>query len=162
MPQCRACNQFSIFTRESDVRHVYFYYKRSGNEKYSEQFICASCGPLHPKVKKKFDKIRYTHLAIISLQIANLPHLRFLSTAKQRAALGSKKSDFNRRLTNLKEAEVPFNEEFSNLIQQLRKEITCVVRNQRKYSARSVENIRQLQGRVIGTCTAILAVYYEG
>jgi len=77
-------------------------------------------------------------------------------------ALNSKKSDFNRRITNLKDAEVPFHEEFSNLIQQLRKEITYVVRDQRKYSARSVENIRQLQGRVIGTCSAILAVYYEG
>lgn len=86
----------------------------------------------------------------------------FLLTAKQRVALSSKKSDFNRRLTKLKEAEVPFNEEFGNLIQQLRKEVTYVVRDQRKYSARRVENIRQLQGRVMGACNAILAVYYEG
>lgn len=86
----------------------------------------------------------------------------FLLTAKQRVVLSSKKSDFNRRLTKLKEAEVPFNEEFGNLIQQLRKEVTYVVRDQRKYSARRVENIRQLQGRVTGTCNAILAVYYEG
>lgn len=84
-----------------------------------------------------------------------------LSTAKQRIALSSRKSNFNRRIEKLKEAEVPFTEEFSNLIQQLRKEVSCVVRDQRKYSARSVENIRQLQGRIIGTCSAILAVYYE-
>ena len=84
-----------------------------------------------------------------------------LSTAKQRSALSNKKSDFNKRILNLKEAEVPFSEEFGNLIQQLRKEVTYVVRDQRKYSARSVENIRQLQGRLIGTCSAILAVFYE-
>jgi len=75
--------------------------------------------------------------------------------------LSSRKSDFNKRISNLKEAEVPFSEEFGNLIQQLRKEVTHVVRDQRKYSARSVENIRQLQGRLIGTCSAILAVFYE-
>ncbi|XP_073231808.1 uncharacterized protein [Porites lutea] len=93
-----------------------------------------------------------------------VPYIRAVkqTLAKQRVALSSKKSDFNRRLTKLKEAEVPFNEEFGNLIQQLRKEVTYVVRDQRKYSARRVENIRQLQGRVIGTCNAILAVYYEG
>lgn len=84
-----------------------------------------------------------------------------LSTAKQRGALSNRKSDFNKRVSNLKEAEVPFSEEFGNLIQQLRKEVTYVVRDQRKYSARSVENIRQLQGRLIGTCSAILAVFYE-
>lgn len=65
-------------------------------------------------------------------------------------------------LTNLEEAEMPSNTELVSLIQQLRREISYVVREQRKYSARSVESIRQLQGRVIGTCTAILAVYYEG
>ncbi|KAM7426617.1 hypothetical protein ABFA07_022117 [Porites harrisoni] len=93
-----------------------------------------------------------------------VPYIRAVkqTLAKQRVALSSKKSDFNRRLTKLKEAEVPFNEEFGNLIQQLRKEVTYVVRDQRKYSARRVENIRQLQGRVMGTCNAILAVYYEG
>lgn len=84
-----------------------------------------------------------------------------LSTAKQRIALSSRKSDFNKRIDKLKDAEVPFTEELGTLIQQLRQEVTCVVRDQRKYSARSIENIRQLQGRIIGTCSAILAVYYE-
>ena len=88
-------------------------------------------------------------------------HANCLSTAKQRIALSSKKSDFNRRIDKLKDAEVPFTRELGTLIQQLRKEVTCVARDQRKYSAKSVENIRQLQGRIIGTCSAILAVYYE-
>ena len=90
--------------------------------------------------------------------------LYFYSTnstiAQQRKALSSRKSDFNRRLTKLKEAKVPFNEEFCDLIQQLKNEITCLVRDHRKYSARSVENIRHIQGRVIGTCIAIMEVYY--
>ena len=90
--------------------------------------------------------------------------LYFYSTnstiAQQRKALSSGKSDFNRRLTKLKEAKVPFNEEFCDLIQQLKNEIACLVRDHRKYSARSVENIRHIQGRVIGTCIAIMEVYY--
>ncbi|KAJ7394503.1 hypothetical protein OS493_000317 [Desmophyllum pertusum] len=92
-----------------------------------------------------------------------VPYIRAVKQllAKQRVALSSRKSDFNRRIANLKQAEVPFTEDLSQLIQLLRKDVTSVVRDQRKYSARSVENIRQLQGRVIGTCSAILAVYYE-
>lgn len=97
----------------------------------------------------------------IFLLLALTDNYFFLSTAKQRVALSSRKSDFNRRIANLKQAEVPFTEDLSQLIQLLRKDVTSVVRDQRKYSARSVENIRQLQGRVIGTCSAILAVYYE-
>lgn len=84
-----------------------------------------------------------------------------LSTAKQRNALSNRKSDFNKKISNLKEAELPFSGELGDLIQQLCKEVTYVVRDQRKYSARSVENIRQLQGRLIGTCSAILSVFYE-
>ncbi|XP_068699388.1 uncharacterized protein [Montipora foliosa] len=93
-----------------------------------------------------------------------VPYIRSVKEifAKQRKAIGNKKSDFNRRLTKLQEAEVPFNEELRNLFQQLKREITCVARDHRKYSAKSVEHIRHLQGRVIGTCTAIIAVYYEG
>ncbi|XP_022777976.1 uncharacterized protein LOC111319476 isoform X2 [Stylophora pistillata] len=92
-----------------------------------------------------------------------VPYIRAIKQllAKQRIALSSKKSDFNRRIDKLKDAEVPFTRELGTLIQQLRKEVTCVARDQRKYSAKSVENIRQLQGRIIGTCSAILAVYYE-
>lgn len=92
-----------------------------------------------------------------------VPYIRAIKQllAKQRIALSSKKSDFNRRIDKLKDAEVPFTRELATLIQQLRKEVTCVARDQRKYSAKSVENIRQLQGRIIGTCSAILAVYYE-
>ncbi|XP_078373572.1 uncharacterized protein LOC144657137 isoform X2 [Oculina patagonica] len=92
-----------------------------------------------------------------------VPYIRAVKQllGKQRIALTSRKSDFNRRILNLKEAQVPFSEEFSNLIQQLRKEVSYVVRDQRKYSARSVESVRQLQGRLIGTCSAILSVYYE-
>ena len=87
-------------------------------------------------------------------------HFTNSTTAQQRKALSSRKSDFNRKLTKLKEAEVPFNEEFCDLIQQLKKEITSLVRDHRKYSARSVENIRHIQGRVIGTCIAVIEVYY--
>lgn len=92
-----------------------------------------------------------------------VPYIRAIKQllAKQRIALSSRKSDFNKRIDKLKDAEVPFTEELGTLIQQLRQEVTCVVRDQRKYSARSIENIRQLQGRIIGTCSAILAVYYE-
>lgn len=92
-----------------------------------------------------------------------VPYIRAIKQllAKQRIALSSRKSDFNKRINKLKDAEVPFTEELGTLIQQLRQEVTCVVRDQRKYSARSIENIRQLQGRIIGTCSAILAVYYE-
>ena len=32
---------------------MYLHCKRSGNGTYSEQIICASCGPLHPKVSLK-------------------------------------------------------------------------------------------------------------
>ena len=33
---------------------MHFYYKRSGNEKNSEQFNCALCGPLHSNVSFSF------------------------------------------------------------------------------------------------------------
>ena len=40
-----------IYT-ESDVWHVHFYHKRFGNETYSEQFICTSCGPCIQKFRE--------------------------------------------------------------------------------------------------------------
>lgn len=103
---------------------------------------------------KDLQRVERTNLGV--------PYIRCVKEilAQQRKALSSRKSDFNRRLTKLKEAKVPFNEEFCDLIQQLKNEITCLVRDHRKYSARSVENIRHIQGRVIGTCIAIMEVYY--
>ena len=41
---------FGIFTRKVTSGTRISATRRSGNGTYSEQFICASCGPLHPNV----------------------------------------------------------------------------------------------------------------
>ena len=73
----------------------------------------------------------------------------------------NRRSEFQRRVSLLQEAQVPYFEELHGLVEQLKKEATVIVRDQRKYSAKSVENVRQIQGKLIGMCSALLAVYYE-
>ena len=85
--------------------------------------------------------------------------LQLLSTGKHRQVLNNKKSNLHKTLSTLE--EVPYCSELHLLVEQLRNEVTVVVRDQRKFSAKTVENVRHIQGKLIGTCNAILAVYYD-
>ena len=72
-----------------------------------------------------------------------------------------KRDEYYRRVTCLREAGVPGFQRVFSLIHQMKSDVTSIVRDERKYSAKHVEDLRLLQGKLIGTCSAILAVYYE-
>ena len=75
--------------------------------------------------------------------------------------LNNKKSEFTKLVSLLQEANVPCFSEVNKLIKQLQKDVSSIVQDRKRYSSRHIEDIRQTQGQIIGTCSAITAVFYE-
>lgn len=92
-----------------------------------------------------------------------VPYIRAVKSVlvKQRQSMTKKRGDYHRRITWLREAGVPGFASAYSLIHQMKSDVTSIVRDEKKYSAKHVEDLRLLQGKLIGTCSAILAVYYE-
>ncbi|KAK3729822.1 hypothetical protein QZH41_016095 [Actinostola sp. cb2023] len=92
-----------------------------------------------------------------------VPYIRSVKEIlkKQRRCLTNKKAAFGKLASLLQEANVPCFNEVNNMIKQLYKDVSSIVQDRKRYSSRHIEDIRQTQGQIIGTCSAIKAVFYD-
>ncbi|XP_048581461.1 uncharacterized protein LOC116612330 [Nematostella vectensis] len=92
-----------------------------------------------------------------------VPYIRSVKQIlkKQSKSLCDQKSEFNKLVSILQDAQIPCIDDVIKFILQLRHEVGAIVHDKRRYNVQCVERVRHLQGCVTGTCTAIKDVYYE-
>ncbi|XP_031568305.1 pinin-like [Actinia tenebrosa] len=92
-----------------------------------------------------------------------VPYIRSIKQVLKRhhQSLNSRTSDFGELLALLGRSKIPCFDDIHKMVKQLNKNITSIVQDRKKYSSRHIEDLRQIQGKIIGICSAVKAVYYE-